>query len=257
MIRESSGSVKEEFADLLAGGFVVTEIDEQIVYKQLDGNEEAIWSLLLASGYLKVRGMEIRQQGYEEWKQIYTLELTNFEVKIMFRGMVRDWFAPTASSYNAFIRALLAGDLEAMNEYMNRVARGSFSYFDTAGDTEHAEPEKFYHGFVLGLLVDLSDQYRLTSNRESGLGRYDVMLIPRAHQDRDAVIIEFKVHNPRRERSLQETAANALAQIEKKDYERELTESGIPKHRIRKYGFAFRGKEVLIAEMDVQTPAIP
>lgn len=257
LIRESSGSVKEEFADLLAGGFVVTEIDEQIVYHQLDLDESAIWSLLLASGYLKVRGMEIRQQGYEEWKQIYTLELTNFEVKIMFRGMVRDWFAPTASSYNAFIRALLAGDLEAMNEYMNRVARGSFSYFDTAGDTEHAEPEKFYHGFVLGLLVDLSDQYRLTSNRESGLGRYDVMLIPRAHQDRDAVIIEFKVHNPRRERSLQETAANALAQIEKKDYERELTESGIPKHRIRKYGFAFRGKEVLIAEMDVQTPAIP
>ena len=257
LIRESSGSVKEEFVDLLAGGFVVTEIDEQIVYHQLDLDESAIWSLLLASGYLKVRGMEIRQQGYEEWKQIYTLELTNFEVKIMFRGMVRDWFAPTASSYNAFIRALLAGDLEAMNEYMNRVARGSFSYFDTAGDTEHAEPEKFYHGFVLGLLVDLSDQYRLTSNRESGLGRYDVMLIPRAHQDRDAVIIEFKVHNPRRERSLQETAANALAQIEKKDYERELTESGIPKHRIRKYGFAFRGKEVLIAEMDVQTPAIP
>lgn len=245
LIRESSGKVKDDFRNLLEGGTVVTEIDEQIVYHQLDLDERAIWSLLLASGYLKVREMEVFQSGYEEWKQIYTLELTNFEVKVMFRHMVRGWFSAAASSYNEFIRALLAGDVDAMNEYMNRVARGTFSYFDTAGDAEHTEPEKFYHGFVLGLMVDLSDRYRLTSNRESGFGRYDVMLTPR-REDLDAFIIEFKVFNARREKNLEETAANALRQIEEKDYARELIENGIPEERIRKYGFAFKGKEVLI-----------
>ena len=202
-------------------------------------------SHLLASRYMKVTEMEVFQSRYEEWKQIYTLELTNFEVKVMFRHMVRGWFSAAASSYNEFIRALLAGDVDAMNEYMNRVARGTFSYFDTAGDAEHTEPEKFYHGFVLGLMVDLSDRYRLTSNRESGFGRYDVMLTPR-REDLDAFIIEFKVFNARREKNLEETAANALRQIEEKDYARELIENGIPEERIRKYGFAFKGKEVLI-----------
>ena len=247
LIRESSGKVKDDFRNLLEGGTVVTEIDEQIVYHQLDLDERAIWSLLLASGYLKVREMEVVQSGYEEWKQIYTLELTNFEVKVMFRHMVRGWFSAAASSYNEFIRALLAGDVEAMNGYMNRVARGTFSYFDTAGDAEHTEPEKYYHGFVLGLMVELSDRYRLTSNRESGFGRYDVMLTPR-RDGLDAFIIEFKVFNARREKDLEETAANALRQIEEKDYARELIEEGIAEDRIRKYGFAFKGKEVLIED---------
>ena len=245
---------------------IVTEIDEQIVYHQLDLDERAIWSLLLASGYLKVKDREVCQSGYEEWRQIYTLELTNFEVKVMFRHMVRDWFSSAASSYNEFIRALLMGDVDAMNEYMNRVARGTFSYFDTAKDAEHTEPEKFhsvkaitksltgpdssacfYHGFVLGLMVDLSDRYRLTSNRESGFGRYDVMLIPR-REGIDGIIMEFKVFNPRREKDLEETAQNALNQIREKDYARELIENGVPEERIRAYGFAFRGKEVLIEE---------
>ena len=161
--------------------------------------------------------------------------------------MVRDWFSSAASSYNEFIRALLMGDVDAMNEYMNRVARGTFSYFDTTKDAEHTEPEKFYHGFVLGLMVDLSDRYRLTSNRESGFGRYDVMLIPR-REGIDGIIMEFKVFNPRREKDLEETAQNALNQIREKDYARELIENGVPEERIRAYGFAFRGKEVLIAD---------
>ena len=266
LIRESSGKIKDDFRSLLEGGNVVTEIDEQIVHHQLDLDERAIWSFLLASGYLKVKDREVCQSGYEEWRQIYTLELTNFEVKVMFRHMVRDWFSSAASSYNEFIRALLMGDVDAMNEYMNRVARGTFSYFDTAKDAEHTEPEKFhsvkaitksltgpdssacfYHGFVLGLMVDLSDRYRLTSNRESGFGRYDVMLIPR-REGIDGIIMEFKVFNPRREKDLEETAQNALNQIREKDYARELIENGVPEERIRAYGFAFRGKEVLIEE---------
>ena len=163
----------------------------------------------------------------------------------MFRQMVNGWFAKAASHYNAFIRALLLGDLDAMNEYMNRISMSVFSYFDTAGGREQTEPERFYHGFVLGLLVDLTDSYRLTSNRESGFGRYDVMLLPK-QKHLDGIIIEFKVYNPRREKTLQDTAANALRQIEQKGYARELLESGLPENRIREYGFAFRGKEVFI-----------
>lgn len=247
LIQESSGRIKEDFQELLEGGSVKTQIDEQIVYNQLNLDESAVWSLLLASGYLTVKALEIHQSLYEEWKQVYTLELTNFEVKVMFRRIIKDWFSGSSSHYNAFIRALLLGNLDAMNDYMNRVARGTFSYFDTGGNTQGSEPEKFYHGFVLGLMVELAEQYRLTSNRESGFGRYDILLLPR-RENLDAVIIEFKVLNPRREKSLQETAENALRQIEEKDYARELTENGIPQERIRKYGFAFKGKEVLIEE---------
>lgn len=245
LIREGAQGIKEDFQSLLDGGSVVTEIDEQIVYHQLDLDERAIWSLLLAAGYLKVKTMETCQSGYEEWRQLYTLELTDFEVKVMFQHMVRGWFASAASSYHGFLQALLTGDLEAMNAYMNRMTRDIFSYFDTAGDSGHTEPERFYHGFVLGLMVDLSDRYRITSNRESGFGRYDIMLTPRK-PDLDAVIIEFKVFSQRREKSLEETAQNALKQIEEKDYARELKENGIQDSRIHCYGFAFRGKEVLI-----------
>ncbi len=246
LIREGSARLKEDFQCLLAGGNVKTEIDEQIVYQQLDLDESAVWSLLLAGGYLKVKDVDTCQNGYEEWKKVYTLELTNFEVKVMFRYMVKGWFSQSASSYNEFIRALLAGDLEAMNEYMNRIAQSVFSFFDTSGDGKTAEPEKFYHGFVLGLLVELSDRYRLTSNRESGFGRYDVMLTPRK-EGADAMIIEFKVFNPRREKTLEDAAENALKQIEEKNYAGELKAQGVPVGCIRRYGFAFCGKEVLIA----------
>lgn len=242
VIREGSSQIKETFERLLAGESVITEIDEQIVYNQLDMKENAIWSLMLASGYLKVKRYEAGGDEYGgRWREIYELELTNFEVKIMFQNMVQDWFAVSLSSYNDFIKALLCGDIEAMNVYMNRVAFNTFSYFDTG----ESEPERFYHGFVLGLMVELSDHYILTSNKESGFGRYDVMLEPRGG-DLDAIILEFKVFNPRRESNLEETVGAALRQIEQRQYSASLVEKGIPEKRIRQYGFAFKGKTVLI-----------
>ncbi len=165
----------------------------------------------------------------------------------MFEGMIRDWFAPQEDTYNDFIKALLLGDVDAMNAYMNRVTVATFSCFDTGNGSSGEEPERFYHGFVLGLMVDLSDRYVLTSNRESGFGRYDVMLEPRKAGD-DGIILEFKVFQPRKEKGLEDTVEAALKQIEEKRYEAGLVEKGIPKERIRKYGFAFRGKEVLIGE---------
>lgn len=237
LIRQGSVSIKEKFETLMQGGIIESRLDEQLVYNQLDNNEEAVWSLLLASGYLKVLHVELEEE-------IYQLGLTNYEVGRMFENMIRDWFGMDSASYNDFIKALLLDDLDAMNEYMNRVTGSIFSSFDTGKNPSRTEPERFYHGFVLGLMVDLQGRYKITSNRESGFGRYDVMLEPQ--KDDDAIIIEFKVFNKRRESTLSDTLQAALAQIEEKRYEQTLIDRGIAPERIRKYGFAFEGKEVLI-----------
>ena len=254
LIREGSRAVKEKFEILIQGGTIQSPIDEQIVYNQLKGNEEAVWSLLLASGYLKVLSYEDYSEIPEDAQPVYELTLTNLEVRRMFQSMIREWFREAEQDYNDFIKALLQDDLDAMNEYMNRVALRTFSYFDTGNSPSGAEPERFYHGFVLGLLVDLQGKYLITSNRESGFGRYDVILEPRDSErdasinncSRDAIIIEFKVRNQRREGSLEDTVQTALQQIREKQYAARLLERGIPGEHIRCYGFAFEGKKVLI-----------
>ncbi len=243
LIKEGKPEVKRTFETLMQGGTIEVEIDEQIVYSQLTVKETAIWSLMLAGGYLKVVETKfIEKTG----RACYELSLTNKEVQVMFEDMVRDWFHES-DYYNEFIRALLLGDLKAMNVYMNKVSSEVFSYFDTGKKPSEAEPERFYHGFVLGLIAELSDKYTITSNRESGFGRYDVMLEPRKEGD-DGIILEFKVQDAddEQEKELAGTVEAALKQIEEKAYETALMAKGVPKERIRKYGFAFCGKKVLI-----------
>ena len=240
LIRTASGQVKQQMEVLLQETEIVVNFDEQIVFDQLEWDENAIWSLLMASGYLKAENVEYRGEEMEPW---YHLKITNQETKIMFLRMFRDWFRSRGNGYESFVESLIRGDVEQMNYYMNKIALASFSYFDVGGQ----EPEKFYHGFVLGLMAEQTENYILKSNRESGFGRYDVLMLPKK-ETLPAVIMEFKVRNSTREKTLDDTVQTALTQIEEKNYDEEVLSQGISKERIFHYGFAFEGKTVRIGK---------
>ena len=242
LIMTGTPKIKMQMEDLLAGECLETDLEEQIVFEQLGNTEGAIWSLLLASGYIKPMSKCL---NHETGKFRYKLEVTNYETSLMFRNMISSWFPEYLTSYNGFKEALLAGDIDYMNQFMNEVSEVMFSSFDSGNKPSgRTQPERFYHGFVLGLVVDLSGKYYIRPDRESGFGRYDVMLEPK-NSSGNAIIIEFKVFNPAKDSSLKDTVESALKQIDEKNYDTELISRGITKDRIRHYGFAFKGQKVL------------
>ena len=248
LIQKGSPYIKTMLETLIRGEKINVIIDEQIVFSELDYSEDAVWSLMLASGYLKVISSEelnlIRESENE-----YELAITNREILFMFRKMILRWFTPAKRETNEFIKALINGDVESMNAYMNDVALQTFSSFDSGKkESDKRAPENFYHGLVLGLMVDQTENYIITSNRESGYGRYDIMLEPidKSNENLPCIVIEFKVINPKKEKTLEETVEAALNQIEDKGYDAELVKRGVKKENIHHYGFAFKGKNVLI-----------
>ena len=247
LIQKGSPYIKIMLETLIRGEKINVIIDEQIVFSELDYSEDAVWSLMLASGYLKVISSEelnlIRESENE-----YELAITNREILFMFRKMILRWFTPAKMETNEFIKALINGDVESMNAYMNKVTLKTISYFDSGNSPSDEEPERFFHGLVLGLMVDQTENYIITSNRESGYGRYDIMLEPidKSNEKQPGIVIEFKVINPKKEKTLEETVEAALKQIEDKGYDAELVKRGVKRENIHHYGFAFRGKNVLI-----------
>ena len=244
LIQSASPEVKKSMEKLLNGESITVDIDEQIVFNQLDYDENAIWSLFLASGYLKVENADNCEISGK-----YELSLTNLEVRIMFQKLISGWFKTIRNTSDEFVIALIKGDIKAMNYFMNKIALATFSYFDVGNKpSEYIEPERFYHGFVLGIMVGERENYIIKSNRESGFGRYDIMMVPKDIKNKKlpAIVIEFKVYDSEDEKQLKDTVKAAHRQIEEKKYDDEIIQLGIEKDRIKHYGFAFEGKKVLI-----------
>lgn len=255
LVRHSGDGMKEDFAALLNGGVIEKDIREDLVFPMLDTDENAVWSLLIAAGYVRpARNMpdSIEDAGISAPSKT-RLCLTNHESLLCMHYMVKGWFGTRTGNYMVeFADALLRDDLLEMNLKMQQVVMTCASSFDSGvkpsrGDVQ---PESFFHALALGMLTCLSEDFRVTSNRESGFGRYDVCMEPR---DLDktpfACLMEFKVFdNKEGDKSLEDTARRALRQIGEKAYDAELLGKGIPKNRIRRYGFGFRGKEVRILE---------
>lgn len=231
IVLNSPQDIKIEFERLIQGEVIQVILDEQVVFDSLERNPNAIWSLLLATGYLKIIKADFVSLEYE-------VALTNKEIIILFKRIAKDWFANVPYDYQGFVNALVTGNEEMLNYRLNNILQNSLSYFDTA-----KKPENFYHGFVLGLLAYLGDKYYLTSNRESGLGRYDVMLEAKDKND-FSIILEFKVASNLRR--LKQEADDALKQIEKQQYEQALLQRGIAQDKILKYGIAFKNKQAVV-----------
>lgn len=236
---EGKEYLKNELEVLMNGGSLHKIMNENVTFDELSDTPEAIWPLLLATGYVKADSVVC--EGLTECD----ISITNKETLLLFRMMVKHWFSRSERECSDFARALIEGNIETMNMAMNEITLQSFSVFDTGNHPSGKTPERFYHGFVLGLLVELKDDYEVVSNRESGYGRCDVMLYPK-RQGLDGIILEFKVRNEKMEKSLEDTVAAAKKQIEDKKYAEELTGRGIDRKHIRYYGFGFEGKKVLI-----------
>lgn len=240
IIRRHPVESKYEIERLMAGEKVHKRINEGITFQYLEGDENSLWSLLLAVGYIKAENIVRSVEGIE-----CDVSVTNREVMAMFKTEILGMFHNGWSAYGRFAEALLAHKMELMNEYLQTITYTSISYFDVADGPKERTPENFYHGLVLGLIVSLRDRYRIVSNRESGRGRYDIAMYP-LQENTDAFIMEFKVQDRKKETNLEQTAKNALQQIVDKNYEADLLAAGVPAERIYKLGFAFAGKDVLV-----------
>ncbi len=240
IIRRHPVESKYEIERLMAGEKVHKRINEGITFQYLEGDENSLWSLLLAVGYIKAENIVRSVEGIE-----CDVSVTNREVMAMFKTEILGMFHNGWSAYGRFAEALLAHKMELMNEYLQTITYTSISYFDVADGPKERTTENFYHGLVLGLIVSLRDRYRIVSNRESGRGRYDIAMYP-LQENTDAFIMEFKVQDRKKETNLEQTAKNALQQIVDKNYEADLLAAGVPAERIYKLGFAFAGKDVLV-----------
>ena len=236
LITRGGKELREEIGQLLENKTITKPIYENIVIRDLEKRDDLVWSFMLFSGYLTYTGERSRKKFYE-------LKIPNEEVKLIYEDFVDQWFAEKVESnkLERLLNALKAGDVELFEELLSDMVKKVLSWHDTAGP----EPEQFYHAFVLGLLIWMTGEYEIKSNRESGLGRYDVVLIP-IDRDKPGIIMEFKKVKKGIKETPEKTLLLALEQIEDRDYAADLEAAGIKK--ILKLAIAFRGKELWVRQ---------
>lgn len=239
-LQMAANDIKSQIEDLLSGGTIETRINEQIIFSHINTDSETMWSFLLATGYLKVVSRSFNGIRYS-----YVLKITNFEVELTLQKLIAGWFETAGTHYSSFIKSLITGNSDEAQRNLKNILLSTASFYDPGIYIhENDKPASFYHGLVLGMVAQ-ENEYHITSNRESGLGRYDVMLKP-LKKDLPGIIIEFKLFDPKREKTLDETAERALLQIFEKKYDTELIDEGIPSDKILHYGMAFSGKQVIV-----------
>ncbi|WP_297417488.1 AAA family ATPase [Clostridium sp.] len=238
LLSRGSKEVKKNLEDLVNGNNIEKIIDENIVMGDIEKSSDNLWSFLLFTGYLKVNSK--KRKGLKDY---YTLSIPNLEVTTLYYDLIEKWFEDTITkeNYELMINSLITGDIKIFGKLLKQFVLKSISYFDVGG----YEGEKVYHAFVLGMLISLSDTHEVLSNRESGYGRYDVMIIPKDIL-KLGIVIEFKKLDPDDEETLEETADEALKQISDKKYTTELESRGITK--IKEIAIVFKGKEIYIKE---------
>ena len=233
LILKNSATVKEKIEQLLRDEEIEVPINLETVIVGIEKNEENIWGLLLGTGYLKVTEVVDLAHG------IYKVKIPNYEIKFLFQNIIREWFNDKVigNNLNTILKDLVTLNLEEFEEKFKQLVIEMFSFMDVGKNTA----ENFYHAFVLGMLVGLKDSYYVKSNRESGFGRYDIMLEPK-DKNENSFVMEFKVYKEEKEKTIEDTIENAKKQIEERKYAEDLEERGYTK--ITKMVFAFKGKEV-------------
>ena len=234
MINNCSIESKKDFEVLLQGGSVSKPIIEDVVFDHLIDNEDVLWSFFFFSGYLKI----IKQYQIDD-KPYGDFQIVNRELKSIFKDSVDYWFnkSQTKGKFDVVLDNLVKNNLEDFAEYFTEFITKVTSYYDFADK----EPERVYHALVLGMMVNLQSKYRITSNRESGFGRYDIMLHP-LQENLPAYIFEFKKHHQIKEKNIDETLQNAMSQIKTRNYAATLQQEGF--QNIELIAIAFKGKEV-------------
>jgi hypothetical protein len=239
LLIRSGPKTKEELERLLTGNIVEKQLTEATIFPGIERNSQALWSLLAFTGYLSVA--ETKRVGDVD---IYSLTIPNKEINQLYAGMISETFTEIIDTGKAedLLRALTTGDCESFAFLLQEFVESSISMFDFT-----KEPENSYHLFVLGMLIYLSDRYEVKSNRESGFGRYDIMVIPR-DTTKLGIIIEFKKVMPKE--TIEEAAQRAIEQIQQKNYAREMRDRGITK--ILQLGIACRGKEIFVQDVAIR-----
>ncbi len=226
-----SETIKEKIERLLKGEEIEVPINQETVIVGIENNEDNIWGLMLGTGYLKITE-QIDERRYKA-------KIPNYEIKYLFEDIIEKWFLNKVigNDLRSILKDLVTLNLVEFEKKFKELVIQMFSYMDVGEKTA----ENFYHAFVLGMLVGLKDTYYVNSNRESGLGRYDIMLEPK-DKNGNSFIMEFKVYEKDLEETIEDTIENAIKQIEEKKYEENLKERGF--NNITKMVFAFNGKNM-------------